>query len=74
MSKSLFQTIAELGASAHPDAFWVLLGYRHVLYSRSKIDCEGYQTLVLEKQGITDTKVIGASEIGGYMVVAKRKL
>ncbi len=70
MSKSLLQTIAEIGASAHPDAFWVLLGYVHTVYLGSKAECESFQ----RQHPKLPTKLVGTSQVGEYMVASKRRL
>lgn len=68
MGKGFLQTVAETMAGAHPDAFWLLAGYRHVVHSGSKVECEDFQ-----KQH-PDTKLVGSFEIGEYMVVSRKKL
>ena len=64
MSKSLFQTVAELLAGAHPDVYGaVLKGHLTAVYSGSKKECQDY----IRRTGISAT-VVGTSEVGEYMV------
>lgn len=72
MGKSLFQTLAELVAGAHPDVLAATArGHMTAVYSGSKQDCE-YEKIRLENAGIS-ASLVGTSEIGTYMACTSGK-
>ncbi len=71
MGKGIFQKMAEFAAGAHPDStLSILTGYWHGVYSGSKAECQAFQV----RRSDLDTRLVGTSEIGEYIVVSRSKL